>query len=162
MTDTEMGYDEEQLKHRARHAPLEWETARLGRERTVKLYLRDRWHARLIGSLTLSQQEALFNIESAWRVITSGIGMRVFNPMRVDGRRGPEEGLSKEERLLVRYFDWGRAVQEKRLSHAMAIAVIAEGLSLREVDKLYRCRRGTAAGNLKKCLDAYCEVVGWI
>lgn len=155
------GYDEDQLKFRAQHGGLAWDKVREGvSNRTVQERKRDGWMARLFESLTQIQQDAMCDIEAGYMLATSGLGMRIMDPaslMAPGGRSTSDNGAGK----VTDYFAWGREIQRRRLSHAMAMAMIAEGLTSRQTDANYRQRKGVAMMNLRAALDVFCELQGW-
>ncbi len=156
---TDSGYDEEQLAHRAKHGFLVWDAIRCG-TRTIETRMRDGWITRLFNSMPETHQDAMIEIETAFRAITAGLGMKNFDPDRLPGARHLPDSARDAERVSD-YFTWGRTVQKRRLSHAMAMAIIAEGKTCNQVDRDYRQRKGTAMWNLRECLDVYCELHGF-
>lgn len=160
MADIE-GYDDDQLKFREQHGALVWDKVREGvGSRTANERKRDGWFDRLFESLNQNQQNAMCDIEAGYMLAVSGLGMRIMDPARMmapSGRSTSDNGAGK----VSDYFAWGREVQRRRLSHAMAMAMIAEGLTSRQVDAAYRQRKGTAMMNLRAVLDVFCVLRGW-
>lgn len=95
-------------------------------------------------------------IATAFRIITAGMGMKVFDPLRVrgSGSGDTEYGAASQ----ADYFKWAREAQKRRLDHAMCMDIIGMGLSLRNVDRNRRQPRGTAKKNLISCLDLFNEL----
>lgn len=170
MTENE-GYDNDQLKFREQHGVerdkagriilngLVWDTVRSG-QNLVELRKRDGWQAKLWGSLTEHQQKAMEEIETAFRAVTGGIGMKTMNPEALSGKALAHE-TERQAQRIADYFIWGRELNRLHLSHAMAMAIIVEGRSGKDADEVYRQRNGTAMGNLRASLNVFCELRGW-
>ena len=156
MTDS---YDEDQLRFRNQHGGLSWDTVRSGARR-IELRKRDAWLTKLFSDLTEPQQDAMVEIEIAFRSITSGVGMKNFDPQRVSGARHLPDSVRDAERVAD-YFAWGRELQKRKISHAMAMAIIAYGYTANQVDRQYRQKKGYGKENLIKSLAVFCELRGW-
>lgn len=157
MSKHDEGYDNDQLKFREQHGDLVWEKVRTG-AKLVELRKRDGWQSRLIESLSEPHQDAMVEIERGWRSITAGVGMRIFTPGQVGGK---STGTDHSAAIVADYLAWGRELLRQKISHAMAMAIIAEGLTANEVDCNYRQRKGTAIRNLHEALNAFCKLRGW-
>lgn len=159
MTEND-GYDNDQLKFRDQHGEgLVWDKVRSG-QNLVELRKRDGWQSKLWGSLTEHQQKAMEEIETAFRSVTGGIGMKTMNPHYIGGKSYTLDS-ERQAQMIADYFIWGRELNRQRLSHAMAMAVIVEGRSARDADEVYRQRKGTAMHNLQAALNVFCRLRGW-
>lgn len=158
------GYDDEQLKFRAQHGGLTWETVRNHKGDAVETRKRDGWMERLFSSLGGAQQDAMIEIEIAYRTIVAGIGFKSFDPHRTGGRSNGGESDRQAQRVAD-YFAWAREVQRRRIAdgqgHAITMAIIAEGMTCRQVAKNFRVHLSRPMRALHATLDVYCELRGW-
>jgi hypothetical protein len=161
MTDNEKtGYDEEQLKFRSQHGFLIWDSIRAGNGRQIEARMRDGWMSRLYASLSEAQQDAMVEIEIGYRSIIGGLGFKTMNPGKPQGKAISCENERQAQRISD-YFAWGREMQRRKLSHAMAMAIISEGKTCAQVDVDYRQRKGTGRTNLIASLNVFCNQHGW-
>lgn len=151
------GVDEDQIKFRAQHGGLDWEKTRHG-NREINARLRDRAHARLLENLSPVQQEAMIEIARGYSIITGGIGFKTFDPFKVGGSG---QWTDADARRASEYISWAQEVQKRRISHAMAVAMIVEGMSAREVSRTYRVRNAFPLSNIRAALNVWCEQHGW-
>lgn len=59
------------------------------------------------------------------------------------------------------YIEWAERCLREKISHAMAVDILAFGHSCRAVDRDRRLRAGTARRNLIEALALYCRLKGW-
>jgi len=117
------------------------------------------------GSITERQRDAALEIRVEFTEIASGAMMR--SP-RYDGTRGARTfgGVETVTAASIarrkRYRRWTGALAA-RLPDAVAIAidVVVDGRSLRQVDAERRWRNGRAGDLLIEALQAYAQLAGW-
>ena len=117
------------------------------------------------GALSDRQRDAALEIRVAFTEVASRAMMR--SP-RYDGTRGArtfggvEMATSAAIARRKRYRRWAEALAA-RLPDAVAIAidVVVDGRSLRQVDTERRWRNGRASDLLIEALQAYAELAGW-
>lgn len=147
------GYDAQQLKYRSYHDEgLSWDLVRIGL-RTIQARLRVIADKKLIESLDSQQQEAMYLIAAAYNMITNGLGIKTCTWLQT-----PSTGhgdIHKGAALQADYFRWFANCDRNRLDPRMVLNTVADGLSLREIDRKYRQSRGKAKHNLAMCLDLW-------
>lgn len=150
MSKSDDGYNLEAI---AKRKDLEWETRKVHRSR-IKYHLRVIADKRLIDSLTDHQLYAMDRIRRAYMMRTMGIGYSTLDLLRTPGGQGNNDS-DLGAALQQDYLLWCGKLVLNRLSHVMAMYVIADGHALSRIDRDMRQREGTAKRNLVACLDLW-------
>lgn len=151
------GMRKDVIDQRSRHDTLIIEEVRNGK-RTIPLRVRVASDAKLRNSLTSDQEIAYDAIARAYNIIVSGLGLRATDYSAATGK-----GLAGVERgaeLMVEYWEWRDTCKQRYISAKMAVEVIVDGKSLRQVEIDHKMIEGTAKSNLLKALGVWCSLVG--
>lgn len=141
------------------HSPTDFYDVRITSERRAHLCRRRQWDAKLWDSLKSNEQDAMQAINGGFQVICSGLGVKTFNPFRVQGTPG---NIDYGAELYRWYMEWGEKCNKQKISHAMCMDIISYGKSVREVARDRRCSRFAIRRNLGLGLGLYCELRGWV
>ncbi|MGO1121227.1 hypothetical protein ACTL6U_21225 [Rhodovibrionaceae bacterium A322] len=117
--------------------------------------------AKLWRSLTSGQQMAAERLYIGFSRLARGLGARgsSLGRERVDGAGRPDPDLFQ---VQVRdYLQWGRRCQQEAIDQAAVMAVLGEGRSCQDIDRLRRRRKGYTRQQLGQALSLYCQLKGW-
>lgn len=123
--------------------------------KTVKERVRNEHDKRLFDALGDERVNAMRHISAAFMIITSGMGLKTFDPRKIPG------GMSASQcgdLLRNLYFRWATECQLKKLDHSACLDIVAFGCSPSEIDRRRAVRNGGAQANLRECLDVAIEI----
>ncbi len=151
------------LDWQERHSPTveiavdDPEATRRVRRNLTRCRQSDAWrHNRLNGM----QRDAEKEMEFAWRLRTNGLG--AASPKYGTGLRGNSNRIDLGSSVEASWIEWCRMVHGRRITLDAVTDCLAEPLTLAEVERKHRMRKGEAFDNYVKGLDLWCEVRGWI
>lgn len=131
------------------------ESTRKNRKNLTQVKKSEAWrHNRLTGM----QRDAEKEMEFAWRQRTEGLGAAVskYGLQRGGTARG-DLGSSAD----ATWLEWVKLAHQRRILVAAVVDVLAELMTLTQVQGKHRMRRGQAFTNYVEGLDLWCEVRGW-
>lgn len=136
---------------------LSWDLVRMGAERKGRERLRSTPDRRLFDALTAEQLEAYLAIGRAWSLMTAGLGAKVQH-YGLAARGASLGDADHGAGLLRRYSAWRAYCAQHRHDAGLALAVIAEGYTLRSAARKSRKDPRTIRECLLACLDGWREV----
>ena len=147
------------LEHGRRAAPTEAIQLRdiHGAERSRTLTVERRIvDAKLWDSLTPVEQDAMMAIEAGLRVLSAGIGFK--GPSWVFTSGGGFQADSAQQKAADNVLTWQRYMLRKQLPFLVTQSIVADGASLRDIDRAYRKRKGWARACLGEGLRVFEEL----
>lgn len=114
--------------------------------------------ARLWDVLSDDQQRAAVYIEIGHRAFTRGMGISPPKYERTDPGKH-QDGLTG---YVERYFDWCEETRRFGVNAMVTIDVLCFGLTLRNVDRTHKRRKGWSRDQLHRALDLYAMQQGWV
>lgn len=107
--------------------------------------------------LTPMQRDAAHEMTLAWQSRTVGLGPSRSKYGAVGGGAMPESyKLDKE------WKDWLAAAVDRRIMIGPVIDCLTEPMTLPEIERKHRMRRGQAMDQFISALDLWCELRGWV
>ncbi len=132
------------------------ESTRKNRKNLTQVKKSEAWrHNRLTGM----QRDAEKEMEFAWRQRTAGLGAAVS---KYGLQRGGSGRADLGSSIDAAWLEWVKLAHQRRVLVAAVIDLIAEPMTLTQVQRKRRMRRGQAFTNYSDGLDLWCEVRGWI
>lgn len=124
--------------------------------------------AAIFAILSTEEQAAAERIYGAHSVLLRGIGHQSSMPAPSpwESPLDPPTGgnpVEAQAALVADYLDWQRACRDQRLGveAGVAMSIIIDGASLRQVERQLRVRNGRASEMLHEALAIYCKLKGW-
>lgn len=132
------------------------EATRKVRRNITRVRQSEAWrHNRLTGM----QRDAEKEMEFAWRQRTPGLGAATS---KYGLQRGGTTRIDLGSSVEASWCEFAALVHRRRIMLDAVIDCLAEPLTLAEVERKHRMRRGQAFDNYVAALDLWCEVRGWI
>jgi len=132
------------------------EATRRARRNLTRVRQSEAWrHNRLSGQ----QQTAERELEFAWRHRTHGLGAACSKYGTLPGGGGDRGDLGADIDTVWR--SWHREAGRRRISQPAFIDLLTEPVTLGQVEKDRRLRRGQAFANYTAALDLWGELRGW-
>jgi len=147
--------------HQERHSGTEAVMVKIDQTRMQQKCRRRKSDARLMEALSPDQERAADAIGAAFRIIAEGMGAGVarYGEQTDRGIGGTSESADEyRQRLVSRYFEWGRACFPAGISHAAVMDIIAYGHGARYVDRSRHKASGWSMTNLIDGLSLYCKI----
>ena len=170
--------DHDPLKHQREHGvePVETVSVATGRKalkviegrqtyvdeevaRTVRRQADARLWDRLEGDH--AREKALHEIVGAWRSITSGVGMRTFDPNRVPGAGDAAGSVDYNMDLRRNYSRWVLLCKDQGIDNRVVTDLFCHVISARTIEATAKRRNGWAVEEMLKGLDVWCVIRGW-
>jgi len=133
------------------------EATRKVRRNITRVRQSEAWRHNRLSSM---QRDAEKEMEFAWRQRTSGLG--AASPKYGAALRGSSNRIDLGSSVEASWVEWCRMVHGRRIMLDAVTDCLAEPLTLVEVERKHRMRKGQAFENYVKGLDLWCEVRGWI
>lgn len=116
------------------------------------------------GHLTPEERNAAIEIGRIFRMIAAGLFAKAAS---MDAARGTAPDLDKlVDAYTARYRPWADVLTRQRNAHddpthQIVIDAVVDGISCRDMDRMYRWRKGNAANCLRNGLRLYAVMAGW-
>jgi len=135
-----------------------------GKRRTRTNYTRVRQsEAWRHNQLSAMQRQAEVEMVSAWKARTAGTGIRSFSqwggPIDAGHRTNDGDHGGTLEKAWVEFV---AACKAHRIRVALVVEVLAEPQTLRDVEKKFRMRPGSAMARYCRALDLWAVIRGWV
>lgn len=137
----------------------EWDD-KAGRYRTItrEVHRRRKRDAAIWGAFTPQQEAAAEDIGHGRNALAGQLGMKAASMQaRVDGMR-KAASTDRNARLITQYFDWAMECQRQGMSVAIPVAVICEGMNLKQCQQTYRKRHEAIRSALFDGVDLYAKM----
>lgn len=112
---------------------------------------------RLWSGLNPDEQRAADELGRVWQYITDGMTAKAQQYERLD--RGQANPHDIAVHLVATYRCWRARL--KPAERSACVAVLFEGMTIREAAQAYRKDNGWPRANIGKCLDRWIEIRGW-
>lgn len=153
------------MDYQEQHDPSEPVMVKLTAERETVRCRRRLHDARLWDAMDGDQERAADRVLAAYDVMAGPVRTAAMCFERTDGRpltaEDDERAQERLAKLLTDYVAWRRQCRAERLDDKAIIAVICEGMGLRDADRAFRHRNGWSRQQVLDGLSLYCSIKGW-